>query len=33
MTLAAWALDRVAVTAFSSDGQKSFDMLTATLAP
>jgi hypothetical protein len=26
-------LDRVAVTAFSSDGQKSFDVLTATLAP
>ena len=26
-------LDRVAVTAFSSDGQKSLDVLTATLAP
>jgi hypothetical protein len=26
-------LDRVAITAFSSDGQKSFDVLTATIAP
>jgi hypothetical protein len=26
-------LDRIAVTAFSSDGQKSLDVLTATLAP